>query len=122
MLRPGTRMNVISDRSACFSEKALQAFQILDKVRLLRARQSKGLSAVIGFYNRFERGGAAVVEVGRVLPQAGERRGAILFRRASRCVAWHSVGFRFADDFAGRMQSDIGIGQRRAYVAPGALP
>ena len=62
------------------------------------------------------------MEVGSVLPQAGEWRGAILFRGTSRCVAWCPIWLRFANDITGRVQSDIGISQRRAFVTSGALP
>ena len=58
-------------------------------------------------------GGAAVVEVRRVLPDALQRRRAVLLRRAARRVARRAVRLRLADDLAADRAAAVRVGEAR---------
>src|SRR4051794_36458318 len=65
----------------------LKGLQVLNEVALLLRRQRERSLGVVGRDHRVEGGGAAVVEIGRVLPDTVERRGPVLLRGAARGVA-----------------------------------
>src|SRR5262245_28098819 len=101
--------------------RALERLQVLHEIGLLVRRQAERLARIVGLDDRVQRGGAAVVEVRRVLPDALERSGPVLLCRRARGVADAAVRFRLADDLAGIVQLAVGVGEGVAAVAASAL-
>src|SRR6185437_8857419 len=99
----------------------LQGFEVLDQVGRLGGRQPQRLFAVVHGDHVVQRGGRAVVEVGGVLGDARQGRGAVLLGRAARGVAGLAVRLGLADHLAGVVERRVGVGEERAAVAGGAL-
>ena len=77
------------------------AHSSFDKISLLGLGEAESQPRVVGGDRVRERRGRAVMEIGRVLPQALERRRAVHLRGAPRRVARHTRGLRLAHHLVG---------------------
>src|SRR2546427_4556268 len=101
-------------RATCACERAsLETLQKLHQVRLLGGRQRQVQACVVVRDDGAERREAAVVIVGRVLPQGAQRRGAVFAGRPASREA--GIGAHFG----GGVQAEAGGGVLRRYVAGG---
>src|SRR4051794_19628982 len=93
----------------------LQRFEILDEVGLLLRSQLQVLGRIIAVHHLLQRCRAAIVEVGRVLPKAPKRGGAVQFRGAPLGVL--GIG----GDLRRRMKPSLCVSKAGAEMAGGAL-
>src|SRR5262249_20214616 len=99
--------------------RRLQCFQIFDKVSFLLVPEAELEQWIVMVDHSEQIGGAAIVEVWRMLPERAQRRRAVHFRGAARCI------YRFRTHLERRVQErDAGIGaaehigEQRRLVAP----